>query len=213
MFHISGQDLLIYIHQFSYIAIFIIIAGESMGIPLPGETMLLTASIYAGTTHRLSILFVILAASLGAIIGDNLGYIIGRKGGYPLLRHFGKYIKLDEAKLKVGQYLYMRQGGKIVFFGRFVTVLRTWAAFLAGVNKMHWKSFLLFNAGGGIVWASFYGTLGFLLGRHVQYLSRPLRVVLFFVGTAFVITSFLYMYNNIKRLEKKAEQALPGPLT
>jgi membrane protein DedA with SNARE-associated domain len=200
------------ISTFGYLAIFLIIAGESMGIPLPGETTLVSAAIYAGVTHRLNPVYIILAAFLGAVVGDNIGFLIGKVGGYRLLRRFGKYIKLDESKLKVGQYLFMLHGGKIVFIGRFFSLLRTWAAFLAGVNKMHWKKFLFFNAAGGFVWASFYGSFGFLLGRHFSEFSRTVRISFFIIGTLFVIFTTIYLYYNLKALEKKAEKALPGPL-
>ena len=88
----------------------------------------------------------IAAAIIGAVVGDNIGFGIGWYGGYPLLRRFGRYIRLDEAKLKVGRYIFMRHGAKVVFFGRFVSVLRTYAAFLAGTNRMHWTRFLVANA-------------------------------------------------------------------
>jgi membrane protein DedA with SNARE-associated domain len=103
--------------------------------------MLLVAAIDAGTTHQLSIVLVILAATCGAILGDNLGFWIGREGGYRLLRRYGRYIGFNERRVKLGLYLFRTQGGKIVFFGRFVAVLRAWAAFLAGVNRMQWSRF------------------------------------------------------------------------
>ncbi len=212
MFHALQFNFVALINTFGYLAVFLIIAGESMGFLLPGETILISASIYAGTTHRLNIFFVIIAAVLGAVIGDNLGYLIGRWGGFKLLRRFGKYLKIDDKIIKVGQYLFMLHGGKIVFFGRFVSFLRAWAAFLAGVNRMHWKKFLIFNAAGGIFWASYYGTLGYLFGKHVHQFSRPIRITFFILGMLFVVASFLYVHYNLKSLEKKAEKALPGPL-
>jgi len=126
-------------------AVFACIAIESTGIPFPGETMLLVAAIYAGTTHQLSLPLVIAAAATGAILGDNLGFWAGREGGYRLLRRNARFLRLDERKLKLGLYLFMRHGGKVVFFGRFVAVLRMWAASLSGTNRMGWKRFLLFN--------------------------------------------------------------------
>lgn len=201
-----------FLHSFGYLAIFLVIAGESMGIPLPGETLLLSSAIYAGTTHQLNVFGIILAAFLGAVIGDNLGFVIGYYGGFPLLKKFARVFKIKDSKIKVGQYLFMKHGGKIVFFGRFVSILRTWAAFLAGVNRMPWKRFLFFNAAGGLLWSTFYGILGFGLGRGVHWLSRPLRYTFFVVGTLFVVWSFFYIEHNIRKLEKKAEEALPGPL-
>src|SRR5256714_7927508 len=108
--------------------------------------MLLIAAIYAGRTHQLSIVLVIVAAASGAIIGDNIGFFVGREGGYRVLRRYGRYIGFNERRLKVGIYMFRRHGGKVVFFARFVAVLRAWAAFLAGGHRMKWSSFFLFNA-------------------------------------------------------------------
>ena len=91
-----------------------------MGIPLPGETMLVSAALYAGSTHRVAIGAVMLVAATAATVGGMIGYVIGRWIGLRLLVRYGKYVRLDERRLKVGQYLFLRHGGKIVFFGRFV---------------------------------------------------------------------------------------------
>ena len=115
-------------------AVFAFIALESMGVPLPGETILIVAGIYAGATRRIDILSVIGIAASAAIIGDNIGYLVGRSVGQASLRKYGRHIGLDERRIKIGQYLFLRQGGKIVFFGRFVAVLRAFAALLAGVG-------------------------------------------------------------------------------
>src|SRR5579875_3515506 len=133
------------------VALFIMI--ESMGIPFPGETMLLLASFYAALDHRLQIPLVIVCAAFGAIIGDNIGYLIGRTGGYPLVRRFGRYVFLKPEHLERAERFFDKHGNKTVFFGRFVAVLRAWAAFLAGVNRMRWSTFLIYNAAGGILWA------------------------------------------------------------
>lgn len=145
------------------VALFIMI--ESTGIPFPGETMLLLASFYAAVDHRLQIPLVIACAAFGAIIGDNLGYLIGRTGGYALVQRFGHYVFLKPAHLQKAQRFFARHGDKTVFFGRFIAVLRAWAAFLAGVNHMPWPTFLLYNAAGGILWSIVYGCLGFYAGR------------------------------------------------
>src|SRR5260370_404289 len=129
-----------------------------------------------------------------------------------LLRRYGHYIRLDERRLKLGQYLFIKHGSKVVFFGRFVAVLRAWAAFLAGTNRMRWASFLLFNALGGIVWATLYGVGGYFLGENVHRLVGPLGI-LFVVLVVLIIIGFLfYLRRNERRLEDEAEQALPGPL-
>ena len=212
MISVTTQNLLHLLATYGYWAVFVFIAIESMGIPFPGETMLLVAAIYAGTTHRLSILLVIVAAASGAILGDNLGFIIGRVGGYRLLRRYGHYIRLDERKLKLGQYLFMKHGGKVVFFGRFVAVLRAWAAFLAGTNRMRWPGFLLFNALGGIVWATLFGLGGYYLGDNIHRLTGPVAITCTVLATLIIIAFLIFVHRNEQRLEAEAERALPGPL-
>ena len=212
MFHFVTHDLTNLIGTYGYLAVFLFVGIESIGIPFPGETMLVTASIYAGTTHRLSIVLVIAAAAAGAIIGDNTGYAIGRAGGYRLLRRYGKYIRLEEPKLKLGQYLFRLHGAKVVFFGRFVSILRTFAAFLAGVNLMPWRRFLLYNAAGGILWATIYGLAAYLLGSRIATFSTPVNVALVIIGLAAVVALILFLRSNEARLEKEAERAMPGPL-
>src|ERR1700730_8890822 len=142
MFHFATSELTHFLTAYGYWAVLLFVAIESTGIPFPGETMLLVAAIYAGTTHRLAIQLVIAAAGSGAILGDNLGFWVGREGGYRLLRCYGRYVHLDERKIKLGQYLFRKHGGKAVFFGRFIAVLRSWAAFLAGTSRMPSFSFL-----------------------------------------------------------------------
>jgi membrane protein DedA with SNARE-associated domain len=193
---------------YGYLAVFVLVGTESLGIPLPGETMLITAAIYAGTTHRLSITLVIVAAAAGAIIGDNIGYTIGRLGGYPLLRRFGRYIRLDQRRLTLGQYLFRRHGAKLVFFGRFVAILRAFAAFLSGTNLMPWRRFLFFNAAGGIVWSTIFGLGGYLLGQQLVRLSRPIDIALVVVGLVVVIAVFIVLRRNEERLLAEADEAM-----
>src|ERR1700704_527117 len=104
--------------------LFIVVTLESMGVPMPGETALVTTALYAGSTHQIDIISVVLVAATGAIIGDNMGYLIGRSIQLRLLVRYGRYIRLDQARLKVGQYLFRRHGGKIVFFRRFGAFFR-----------------------------------------------------------------------------------------
>jgi membrane protein DedA with SNARE-associated domain len=154
-----------------------VITLESMGIPLPGETTLVTAAVYAGTTHHLKIGFVIAAAAIGAIVGDNAGFWVGRRFGVGLLHRYGHLVRLDRKRISLGQHLFERHGGKVVFFGRFVAVLRTLAALLAGVNGMEVRRFLIFNATGGIVWATVYGVAAYVFGEQVERLHGPLATV------------------------------------
>ena len=212
MFQSITNNLANFLSIYGYWAVLVFVAIESSGIPFPGETTLIFASIYAGTTHRLSIVLVIAAAAAGAIIGDNLGFWVGREGGYRLLRRYGRYIRLDERRLKLGQYLFRKHGSKVVFFGRFVAVLRAWAAFLAGTNRMPWPDFLLFNALGGITWATLYGLGGYFLGNNINRFTGPVGYALLALGVLSIIASFFIVRRNEERLEKEAEQAMPGPL-
>src|SRR5580700_373775 len=149
----SPEYLNLVTSTYGYWAVGMIVALESMGLPVPGETALVLAALYAGSHHDLRIGGVIASAATGAIVGDNIGYLLGRVFGYRLLLRYGRYVALSDARIKVGHYLFGRHGGKVVFFGRFVAVLRVLAAFLAGANHMDWQHFLLSNAAGGILWA------------------------------------------------------------
>ena len=132
--------------------------------------------------------------------------------GFPLVYRYGRYIHLDEKRLKVGQYLFLRHGGKIVFFGRFVAVLRAFAAFLAGVNRYNWEAFFLFNAAGGIVWATIFGVGGYLLGRAFEHYARPVGVAVLVVAVIGAIVGARFIRHHEEALEEEAERALPGPL-
>src|SRR6516162_3744874 len=120
------------VQSYGYYAVFALIALESLGIPLPGESALIAAALYAGTTHHLNIAALAAAAAAAAVISDNAGYWIGKTGGRRLAERYGHYVHLNRAKLKAGRYLFARHGVKVVSFGRFVAVLRTYAAFLTG---------------------------------------------------------------------------------
>lgn len=148
-----------------YPAVVFFVMVESMGVPFPGETMLLLASFYAAVDQKLQIPFVIACAALGAIIGDNIGYYIGRTGGRAFVLRFGRYFFVKPKHLDKAEAFFAKHGNKTVFFGRFTTLLRLWSAFLAGVNHMPWRTFLFYNALGGIIWSIIYGLLGYFAGR------------------------------------------------
>src|SRR5260370_15203755 len=212
MFHVATADLQHFLSTYGYWAVFFFVAIESTGIPLPGETMLLLAAIDAGITHQLSILLVIVAAASGAILGDNIGFWVGREGGFRLLRRYGRYLHLNESRLKVGLYLFRKHGGKVVFFGRFVAVLRAWAAFLAGTNRIPWPRLLLFNALGGISWATIYGLGGYLLGDNVHRLTGPVGIIFIVLAVVIIIAFVVFVWRNGRRFEEEGKTTLPRPL-
>ena len=189
-----------------------VIGLESMGLPLPGETMLIVAAVYAGTTGQLDISLVIAAAAAGAILGDNVGFWIGREIGHPLLIRYGPSIGLNERRLKLGQYLFLRYGTEAVFLGRFVAILRALAALLAGANGMAWPRFLAANAAGGIVWAGVFGIGAYSLGNEMHRLSGPAGTALLTLAAVAVAVGVVFIRRNEARLEDEAERAFPGPL-
>ncbi|MGC1850567.1 MAG: DedA family protein [Pseudolabrys sp.] len=200
------------IQTYGYWAIGGIVALESMGFPLPGETVLVAAAIYAGTTHDLEIIFVIVAAATGSVLGNIVGFWIGREGGYRLLLRYGHYVRLTERKFKLGQYLFLRHGGKIVFFSRFVAVLRAVAALLAGANRMNWSRFLLANAASGVVWATLYGVGAYYLGKEAHFLTKYTGLAVAVAAIMLLGGAIILVRRQGARLETEAEKALPGPL-
>lgn len=199
------------IASYGFLAIGVIIALESTGLPLPGESVLVLAALYAAQ-HGQSISAVVASAAIGAMLGDNVGYWIGREFGYRLLRRYGSRIGLAPNKIKLGQYLFLRHGGKVVFFGRFVAVLRVLAAILAGVNRMDWRRFLLANAAGAILWASVVGFGTYFFGKAVMHVTRPVGIALAVVALAVIVGALLFVRAHEAELEAEAERSLPGPL-
>jgi membrane protein DedA with SNARE-associated domain len=193
-------------------ALFIAITLEGTGIPVPGETMLLSAALYAGSTHRLTIGMVVLVAATAATVGGMIGYVIGRWIGLRLLVRYGKYVRLDERRLKVGQYLFLRHGGKIVFFGRFVDPLRILAAVLAGANRMSTLYFLFMNTLGGICWVMLLGGGAYLFGEQTKRVAGTVNLLLLIVAIGLVASSIIFFRYHEKVLVQRAESALPGPL-
>ena len=189
-----------------YPAITLFVMIESSGIPFPGETMLLLASFYAAVNGSLQIPLVIAFAALGAIVGDNLGYYLGLKGGKAIVERYGRYVFIKPEHLERAEKFFARHGDKTVFFGRFVAVLRTWTAFLAGVNHMPWRTFVIYNAAGGIVWAILFGCLGFFAGHvlgnftQVEHLaSRITWIIGGIVLTVGVVILFIYFTRRSKK--------------
>lgn len=192
------------LQSYGYIAVFVFVGLESLGIPLPGETTLIAAAVYVGSTHRLSIGVVFLVAAAAAIAGDNAGYWAGRTGGQRLAARYGRYLRVDETKLKIGQYLFARHGGKVVFFGRFVTVLRTYAAFLAGLNSMRWARFAMFNAAGGLAWSAVFAFGAYGLGAAATSAGHAVTLAGLAVSAVLTAAGILLARRWMRRLEQRA---------
>jgi membrane protein DedA with SNARE-associated domain len=200
------------IDTYGYLAVFLFVCAESLGVPLPGETALIIAGTYAGHTHRLSPWVIFAVASAAAIIGDNIGFWIGDKGGYRFARKYGHWVRLDEHKLKIGRYVFDIHGPKVVFFGRFVSILRTYAAFLAGTSRMRWRRFLAANASGGMVWAGIYTFVAYLAGDTITRLSGTIDLVIGGIAIIAIAAILLFVRRQADELGSRAEAAYPGPL-
>jgi membrane-associated protein len=150
-----------------YPLLFLIVMCESGGLPVPGETGLITAAVLA-SQGKLKIELVIALAALAAITGDNIGYAISRKTGRWLLERPGRFYRQRMRVIETGEPFFERHGPKAVFFGRFVLGLRVWASWLAGATRMHWRSFVLWNALGGITWATAVGLIAYYLGHSAS---------------------------------------------
>ena len=185
-----------FVQHWGYLAVFLLAGIESLCVPfLPGETALLTAAALATKLH-LAIGGIIVAAAAGPIVGGSLGYAVGWWGGYRLLVRYGARVGLGQPQVKVTHYLFQRDGGRVVFLGRFVLVLRSFAGLLAGAGRMPPLAFLLFNAAGSVVWATAYGlAAGFGLA-----------------AAAIVVAGLLLLRRHSARLEARAEAAFPGPM-
>ena len=201
------------VSNLGYWAVFLLVAAESLGVPLPGETALVVAGAYAGQTHHLNPWVIFAVASAAAIVGDNAGFWIGDKGGYRLAKRYGSKVRLDERELKVVRYVFDRHRTKVVFFGRFVSILRTYVAFLAGTSRMRWRRrFLAANAAGGVVWAAIYTFAAYEAGTTLRHLSGKIDLVLGVGAVAVIVAVLLAARRSTEKLADKAELAYPGPL-
>src|SRR3954463_7806998 len=205
----SLQDLL---HRYGAPGVGLVLMLESIGLPLPGESLMIAAAVYAATTGQIDIWTLVPIAAAGAIVGDQIGYGIGRWIGFRLLAHWGRKVGLSEDRLELGRYLFSRYGGAVVFFGRFVALLRTFAAVLAGANRMPWHRFLPFNVAGGALWAALYGLGGFFVGEALHRLAGVFGIGFGVVAAAAMIAGWVFLKRHGTRLADAAERALPGPL-
>lgn len=196
------------IRSYGLWVLFAFVFLESTGIPLPGEAALIAAALYAGATHHFPLWVVILVALAAAVSGDTMGYVIGRRFGYRLLSRHGRRVGISERRLRIGEYLFLCHGGKIVFAGRFVALLRVLAALLAGAHRMPWPRFALMNALGGLCWASLFGTAAYLFGDRVREVERPIALALLGLAALLIAAAFVLGRRYEETLAQRADRAL-----
>jgi membrane protein DedA with SNARE-associated domain len=200
------------IHVYGLLVVAGVIGLECVGLPFPGETVLIAASVIAGTEHDLNIISVILTAGVASTIGRMIGYVIGREFGYWLLLRYGRYLWITESRIKLGQYLFLRHGGKIILLAQFVPGLRSIAGILAGANRMPWQPFMLANVIGAFLWATLYGAVVYSLGREIEKLSGWMVIAFAVVVFVLIVVAALFVRRHEAQLITEAEEALPGPL-
>src|SRR5215210_141161 len=165
------ENFLHLIEQYGYLLIFFGVMAESMGVPLPGETILISAGIVA-QRGSLNLGDAILLGILGAVVGDQIGYWIGREGGRPFILRYGRYVFITPGRLGRAEAFFARHGGKAVFMARFFSGLRVFGALVAGMSRMRWVTFFVYNALGGAVWATAVVSAGYFLGRSLKAVER-----------------------------------------
>jgi membrane protein DedA with SNARE-associated domain len=184
--------------QWALVLMFVLLTLESFGLPLPGETALVACAVLA-SQGKLSIALVVVLGVLAAIVGDNLGYWAARRGGRPLLERNRLTREYAQRYLPRGERFFARHGGKAVFLGRFVAVLRVTAAWIAGLSHMHWWKFLAWNAAGAVVWGTLVALLAYFVGDAA--VSALSRYGLFAAGGLVLITAAGFVV--VRQLEKR----------
>ena len=185
-----------------YGALFAVVAAESSGVPVPGETSLIAVGILASQHAGIRIEVVIAVAALAAIIGDNIGYVLGRHAGRRLLTRDGRWMERRRTFLVRGEAFFERHGPKAVFLARWLPGLRVVGSWLAGANHMRWRTFLLWNALGGIAWATSIGLAAYLLGHVAATIFRDFGLI----GIAVVVlgAAGLLLWHRVRRRRREA---------
>ena len=172
--------------HYGYLAVGGLVVLEDFGVPVPGETILIAAAVYAGA-GQLNVVAVGAIALVAAVVGDNIGFAIGDFGGRRLVARFGRYVFLTERRLERAEQLFSRHGGKIVTVARFVEGLRQLNGIIAGVSKMSWRRFLVFNAIGATAWVALWLTIGYVAGNHIDSIYRTISHYELYAGIALAV--------------------------
>ena len=196
----SLHHLIDLLHSYGNVVLGIVVGLECVGLPVPGETLLIAAAVLAATTHQLNIVLVVLSAALGAIVGQMVGYSIGWGVGLRLLRHYGRYIGLTDRRMAFGRALFRRHGAKVVCAARFIIVLRTLAALLAGANRMPWARFMAANIAGSVIWSALYGGGAYLLGHEAKRVAGPVAIGFGVIAAAVLLAAGLYARRRERQL-------------
>ena len=188
------EQVLSLIEHYGYLVVFFGVMLESMGVPLPGETILLASGFLAQQGH-LDVGDAIVFGILGAVVGDQIGYWVGREGGRPFVLRWGRYVRITPERLSRAEAFFARHGGKAVFLARFFAGFRVFGALVAGISRMHWRTFAFYNALGGAVWATAAVLVGYFLGSSLALVERWLgRATLLLAVLVAVAAGFYLAY-------------------
>jgi membrane protein DedA with SNARE-associated domain len=186
------------LEHYGYLAVGGFVLLEDFGVPVPGETMLIAAAVFAGSGH-MNIALVVLVAVAGAIIGDNIGFAVGHFGGRPLVERFGRYVFLTPTRLDHAEEYFNKHGGKIVTIARFIEGLRQLNGLLAGIVGMHWAKFLAFNALGAVLWVCTWAGLGYFAGENIDEIYGVFERYKWFVIAAIVVVVAILITRRVRR--------------
>ncbi len=187
-----------YLHQYGYLAVFVAIFLEDFGVPLPGETMLIAASLLA-PTGALNIVWLMIVAWIAAVLGDNTGYAIGRFGGRRLVLSVGRFILLTPKRLEFAEGFFRRRGAIVVIVARFIEILRQLNGIIAGIASMPWLKFLLYNAIGAALWVGTWSTLFYLVGRKAEQYGALFRKLQFVLLAALALGLIVWIVVKVAR--------------
>ena len=186
------------LNHYGYWAVLLLVMVEDFGIPVPGETILIAAAIFAGA-GRLNVVLVGVVGFIAAVIGDNIGFAIGHFGGRTLALRWGKYIFLTEERLNKAEYFFEHNGGRIIVVARFIEGLRQANGIIAGISGMHWRRFVFFNAIGAALWVGTWVTLGYVAGNHINTIYHYITTYSYYVLIAVVVLLAAYIIMRVLR--------------
>jgi len=193
MGHSISHFVRTFVADYGYWAVALMLLCENSGLPVPGETTLLVASFFAYSEHKLHLGWIIVVATCAATVGDNLGFAIGFYGGRPLLERYQRLFRIRQQFFERGEALFARYGAATIFFARFVFGMRVIAGPLAGVLRMRWRTFTIYNFLGALIWVSCVAAAGYLFGQHWRALVRAVtRINVAIVVVVIAIVFYLW---------------------
>ncbi len=193
------------LNKYGYAAVLGLVLIEDFGVPVPGETVLILASVYAGT-GRLNIVLVALLGFLGAVVGDNIGFAVGHFGGRPLVDRYGRYILLTPERVERATSFFERHGGKIIVVARFIEGLRQANGIIAGLSGMHWARFLAFNALGAALWVGVWASVGYASGPHINSVYNTATKYELYLAIAFGLLVAALVARHVMRRRRRSRE-------